>query len=68
MHGLVLGRDRMFRAPVDIVMAALALVVTLIFASLLWRFLEQPIVAWGHSFQYGKSKNDVVVLAPQVPS
>jgi peptidoglycan/LPS O-acetylase OafA/YrhL len=54
MHGLLLGRDYWFREPVDMFVTAGSLAVTVAVATLSWRFVEKPIVAWGHSFLYGR--------------
>jgi peptidoglycan/LPS O-acetylase OafA/YrhL len=56
LHGLILGRDQNFRGFSDVMVTAVALIVTLLFATISWRFMEKPIIAWGHSFLYGKHK------------
>jgi peptidoglycan/LPS O-acetylase OafA/YrhL len=56
LRGLILGRTRAYQGPIDIVMTIVALFITILLASLIWRFFEKPIVAWGHAFRYGKSK------------
>jgi peptidoglycan/LPS O-acetylase OafA/YrhL len=66
LRGLILGRDRMYQGPIDIVMTLIALLVTLLVASLSWYFLEKPIIAWGHSFFYDK-RDKAVVPVPQIP-
>jgi peptidoglycan/LPS O-acetylase OafA/YrhL len=67
LRGLVFGKDRMFREPFDLVITILAFFVTVLMASLSWRYLEKPIIAWGHSFHYGKQPDKPVVPAPQIP-
>jgi peptidoglycan/LPS O-acetylase OafA/YrhL len=54
LHGLLLGRDYWFHEPVDVLVTAGSLAVTLAVTTLSWRFVEKPIVAWGHSFLYGR--------------
>jgi peptidoglycan/LPS O-acetylase OafA/YrhL len=51
-HGLLLGKSCDIRGPIDIVVTALAFLVTWLLAVLSWRLLEQPIIRWGHSFRY----------------
>lgn len=58
MHGWLLGRDQILRHLSDFYVTAAALVVTLLFATALWRFMERPIIQWGHRFPYGQSKTD----------
>jgi len=60
LHGLLLGRDRRYRDLSDVIVTIAALIITLIVTSLSWHFLESPIVAWGHSFLYGKHKGHIV--------
>lgn len=57
MHGLILGRDRRYRELSDVFVAVGSLVVIVIFTSLMWRFLEKPIVTWGHTFSYNPRKS-----------
>lgn len=60
LHGLILGRDLKFRGFSDVIVTAVALVATLLFASVSWRFMEKPIIAWGHSFLCGEHKSGAV--------
>lgn len=40
----------------DATAALLSFAITWLIASASWRFFEKPIIAWGHSFSYGKRK------------
>jgi peptidoglycan/LPS O-acetylase OafA/YrhL len=67
LHGLILGKDRVYRLPSDCAMTVAALFVTLVLAWLSWRFFEKPIIAWGHSYCSGKYQNQPVVPVPETP-
>ena len=56
MHGLILGRDDRFREISDVVVSAAAFAMTLLLATISWRFFEKPIIAWGRSFSYKDPK------------
>jgi len=51
----------------DVLTALLAFLVTWILAFLSWKFFEKPIVRWGHSFSYAKTK-PMVPAAENVPT
>jgi peptidoglycan/LPS O-acetylase OafA/YrhL len=68
LRGLMFGKDRLYHGPFDIILTLLALFATLLVASLSWRFVEKPAIAWGHSFLYGKQQRKPVVPALQIPS
>jgi peptidoglycan/LPS O-acetylase OafA/YrhL len=56
LHGLLLGKDRRYRDGQDVLVSVAAVMLTLFFSSLLWWVLEKPVIAWGHSFPYGRQK------------
>lgn len=56
LHGFLLGKDTSYRSPADALVTILALAVTLLFSTASWHFFEKPVIAWGHSFLYGKPK------------
>jgi peptidoglycan/LPS O-acetylase OafA/YrhL len=58
LHGWLLGRDYSYREPADVLVTIAAFVITLIFTTLSWHFLERPIVTWGHRFLYGKPEKN----------
>jgi peptidoglycan/LPS O-acetylase OafA/YrhL len=51
-HGLILGRLSGFATISEIAVTLGAFAVTLALATLLWRRLEKPFIAWGHSVRY----------------
>ena len=51
-HGLILGKEPQIKSPLDAVVTLVAFLTTLLMATLSWRFLEKPIIGWGHSFSY----------------
>ena len=55
-HGLIFGKDSTMENLSDAVVTSVAFLTTLFLATISWRFLEKPIIAWGHSFLYGKYK------------
>jgi peptidoglycan/LPS O-acetylase OafA/YrhL len=57
LHGLLLGKDRRYRDAEDVFVSVAALILTLFFSRVLWRVLEKPMIAWGHSFFYSRPKN-----------
>ncbi|HUC85326.1 MAG TPA: acyltransferase, partial [Candidatus Acidoferrales bacterium] len=57
LHGLLLGKDWKYQQTTDVLVTLLALLLTLSFARVSWRFLEKPIVKWGHSVKYGQPKS-----------
>jgi peptidoglycan/LPS O-acetylase OafA/YrhL len=53
MHGLILGKEPPTITSIsDGFVTLVALLTTLLLASLSWHFLEKPIIGWGHSFSY----------------
>lgn len=56
LHGLVSQKKISVTTFSDGMTTLLALILTLVLASVSWRFFEKPIIAWGHSFLYGKRK------------
>lgn len=52
VHGLIVGNNGEIRGFSDFAVTILAFVVTWLLAALSWRFLETPIIRWGHSFKY----------------
>ncbi len=56
LHGLVLGEPPLLESFGDVIIELLAVAITLVLASLSWRFFEKPIIAMGHSFRYGNRK------------
>ena len=62
-HGVLLGKSTEIRNVADLAVTAIAFVVTWFLATLSWKFFEQPIIRWGHSFRYG-SKDKVSAAKP----
>ena len=56
MHGLILGQYVYVETLPDGVVTLLALLTTLLIASFSWHFFEKPIIRWGHSFSYNRTK------------
>jgi peptidoglycan/LPS O-acetylase OafA/YrhL len=55
-HGALLGKSCEIGSFSDAAVTALAFVVTWLLALLSWKFFEQPIIRWGHSFSYASKK------------
>ena len=53
-YGLILGKEPEIKDALDVVVTAVAFLTTLLIAAISWRFLEKPIIGWGHSFSYTK--------------
>lgn len=51
-HGWLLGKSTDIRNFADAAVTTLAFIVTWGLALLSWKFFEQPIIRWGHSFRY----------------
>ncbi len=51
-HGLILGRNLFIGNLIDGIVTFVAFLITLALATLSWRWVEKPIVDWGHSFVY----------------
>jgi peptidoglycan/LPS O-acetylase OafA/YrhL len=73
-QGLILGRDLPGLSTLpEVLVTLLAFLITWFLAALSWRFLERPIVRWGHSFNYMPPRNTgsaqtagtAVALTPQ---
>ncbi len=56
LHGLLLGRDSKCRDVADLWVTVAALLITLLVATASWHFFEKRVIAWGHSFLYGKPR------------
>ena len=65
-HGLILGKSSELRNFSDVAVTGLAFGVTWLLAVLSWRFLEMPIIRWGHSFRYLSNKK--TPLPEEVPA
>ena len=61
-HGVLLGKSAEITNFSDLAVTALAFLVTWGLALLSWKFFEQPIIRWGHSFCY-VSKEQVAASA-----
>jgi peptidoglycan/LPS O-acetylase OafA/YrhL len=72
MHGLILGTGSIAIANVSGFAATiLAFAATWFLAALSWKFLEKPILRWGHSFTYasrGTVKSEPAASNPAVSS
>jgi peptidoglycan/LPS O-acetylase OafA/YrhL len=71
-HGLILGKSSDITGLADVAVTALAFFATWLLAILSWKFLEQPIIRWGHSFRYvakpeALSSETVAVPSPNTP-
>jgi peptidoglycan/LPS O-acetylase OafA/YrhL len=66
VHGLIVGNNGEIRGFSDFAVTILAFVVTWLLAVLSWRFLEMPIIRWGHSFRY--LSNEKTPLSEEVPA
>jgi peptidoglycan/LPS O-acetylase OafA/YrhL len=66
-HGLMLGKSAEIKNLSDVAVTAVAFLVTWLLAALSWKFFEQPIVGWGHSFRYCAG-NKVLPEKTLVPS
>ena len=53
-HGLFPGKDLSINNLSDGAVTLAAFLMTLLLATLSWRFFEKPIIDWGHSFSYTK--------------
>jgi peptidoglycan/LPS O-acetylase OafA/YrhL len=52
VHGLIQGKTDEIKNLTDLGVTAVAFLVTWFLAVLSWKFFEQPIIRWGHSFRY----------------
>jgi peptidoglycan/LPS O-acetylase OafA/YrhL len=59
MHGLILGKEIDLVHLSDGIVTIMALLTTLLLATLSWHFFEKPIVRWGHSFPYTVKTPDI---------
>jgi len=57
VHGLLLGKESSLKTPLYWVVVLAGFLVTLLLATLSWRFFEKPVIQWGHSFAYTNKKN-----------
>jgi peptidoglycan/LPS O-acetylase OafA/YrhL len=56
MHGLILDQSPgYFRSLPDALITALSLLTTLAIAALSYRYIEKPIIGFGHGFTYARS-------------
>jgi len=67
-HGLLLGKSTEIRNLSDLAVTALAFIVTWLLALLSWKFFEQPIIRWGHSFSYASKEKVTSPETVPVPS
>ncbi len=56
LHYGILRQDPVLHSPVAIGVTGLALVVSLLLCEGSYRFLETPVLKWGHRFRYGGKK------------
>ena len=55
MHGLILHQSPGIRSLPDALITALALLTTLAIAALSYRYIEKPVIGFGHGFIYARS-------------
>ncbi|MGH8529177.1 MAG: acyltransferase family protein [Nevskiales bacterium] len=52
VHALILGQEPKLQNLTDLAVAAVALTVTFVLASLSWKYFEKPIINLGYSYRY----------------
>ena len=57
LHGLIFGREPLIRGPSGALVTLAALLTTLLLSWLSFRFLESPILRFGHCFRYQPRRN-----------
>jgi peptidoglycan/LPS O-acetylase OafA/YrhL len=67
-HGLILGKSSDIRNLSDVAVTVLAFFITWLLAVLSWRFLETPIIRWGHSFRYRSKEKAPLPESVPTPS
>jgi peptidoglycan/LPS O-acetylase OafA/YrhL len=67
-HGIILGKEAQIKNFTDAAVTGVGFIVTWVLAVLSWKFFEQPIIRWGHSFRYFAKDNVVLSEATPIPS